>query len=109
MVGEGQPLDVIVKIVAQPARDSFRGLRRQPAHTKGEQTLKQRQAEDSGRHPRYLPLTVGTCQYIVHKVAQQVENRGAAERCQSRGHDCEKIDLTKAGRHSPQTDKAVGC
>ena len=107
MIGKCQPLDLIVQIVAQTAGDPFSRLRCQPAHAKREQPLQQRQNDDPGRHPRYLPLKVGVRQYIVHEVAQQVEHCRAAERGQSCSENSKDIDLTKAGCHTPQTDKAI--
>ena len=71
VIAEGQPLDVVVQIVAQPARDPLGGLRGELAAEEGEEALHQRQHHEAERDREQDAELLRLPQDFVHEVAQQ--------------------------------------
>ena len=108
VVGEGQALDVVVQVVAQPVDGAFRGARGPAAAEEGEPALQQRQPDEGQRYQRHGAGHVRHTQHVVDVAAQQqvsgsLGNRGKAQR--NRRGDERRME---AGRQPPQAAQPVG-
>ena len=80
VIAEGQPLDVVVQVVAQPARNPFGGLRGELAAEESEETLHQRQQHEAERDREQDAELLRLAQDAVHEVAQQQGGRRLGQR-----------------------------
>ncbi len=107
VVGEAQPLQVIVEIVAQAEHDALRGLRGQPPCEEGEEPLGQGQADETSRHPRNHGHAALHGQHVVHEVAQQVVDSCSGQRGQPSGDDGHEIDQPEPRHDAPKAHGLV--
>jgi len=108
VIGETQPLDVIVEVIAHPAGDAFGGKSSQPPGEKGKSAFHRSQADKPQRKPDQLTGSGGSAPQVIHELAQQQVNPGL---CQ--GSDClagggAQVSAAVTGGQRPQAGQLVG-
>jgi len=99
-------LDVVVQVIAQPERDSLRGLGGPPPAEEGECTLPQRQGHKAQPDERQnakpsLP------QDVVHQIAQQQRLARPQYRRQTHAGHRPQVSQAEAGQHAPKSNQPV--
>ena len=108
VIGEGQPLDVIEEVVAQPAGDPFGGLRGQlPLRKVKRPSTSANSTKPSATRDQDADL-LRLPEDIVHEVAQQQVGGRLGQRPDCQGHCRAQVGQPEAGRQTPEALQPVG-
>ncbi len=110
MVGEGEALDMVVKVIAQADGGSFGGRGGPTAAEEGEGALSQGQEHKAEGDPGQLLHLAGFAEHIVGVIAQEVEEAGMENGGETDADHRGDDEGLVAGEHAPQTEQSVvGC
>ena len=114
VISEGEALDMVEQVFAQPAGDSFGGEGCQPTAEVGKGTLQGCQANKAQGNPgqagdgerRKLPGAV-LAEHLVGKIAQQQEGGGFRQGAQADADIRPDINQAVACHHAPQPQQSI--